>query len=234
MDQLTFKRYEIKYIITTAQAERLKQYMLPYMTTNKYSFSTIRNIYYDTDDYKLIRTSLSKPLYKEKLRLRCYSRITQEDNVFVELKKKFDSVVYKRRLALPDREAVLWLGGDVSLQPASQIGREIAHFVDCYPGLRPAMYLSYDRAAYQGIEDPEFRLTFDRNILARTNRLDLCREPQGEYVIDPDLVVMEIKVAGAFPLWITHFLAKEHIYQSSFSKYGTAYRNMLSTIEKAA
>ena len=121
----TFERYEIKYILTDDQRSRLEHLMSGRMKIDRYGHSTIRNIYYDTDDYRLIRHSLDRPVYKEKLRVRSYGRISEEDDVFVELKKKYDSVVYKRRIALPEHTATEWLSGDGQLRVRSQIGDEI-------------------------------------------------------------------------------------------------------------
>ena len=49
----------------------------------------IYNIYYDTDNSDVIRHSISKPYYKEKLRLRSYYiPNNSNDKVFLELKRK--------------------------------------------------------------------------------------------------------------------------------------------------
>lgn len=84
--QATFKRYEIKYLLTQAQKEEILRAMAPYMKLDKYGRTTIRNIYFDTDSYRLIRRSLEKPAYKEKLRVRSYKTASGEDPFFVELK----------------------------------------------------------------------------------------------------------------------------------------------------
>ena len=223
----TFQRYEIKYLVSTAQKELIKSGLSGYIQTNEFSFSTIRNIYYDTENFHLVRSSLEKPLYKEKLRVRSYRDICPGDPVFVEIKKKYDHIVYKRRLEMPEHDMEDWLMGDARKQPDSQIGKEIAYFCDYYHGLRPAVYLSYDREAYQGVIDPEFRVTFDTNIMARTDHLSLLEAPFGEYVIPKDQCIMEIKVAGAYPLWLSKIITELHLQKTSFSKYGTVYQNMI-------
>ena len=88
--QNIFRRYEIKYILTASQRLDLVSEMKGKMEIDKYGRTTIRNIYFDTDDNRLIRTSLDKPEYKEKLRVRSYSRVSEDDDVFVELKKKYE------------------------------------------------------------------------------------------------------------------------------------------------
>lgn len=227
MAQSTFQRYEIKYLISTEQKEQIKDELRGQIRTNEFSFSTIRNIYYDTENFHLVRSSLEKPLYKEKLRVRSYQNIGQNDPVFVEIKKKYDHVVYKRRLEMPEHDMEEWLMGDARKQPDSQIGREIAYFCDHYLGLRPVVYLSYDREAYQGIADPDFRVTFDTNIMARTDHLTLLEVPFGDHVIPHDQCIMEIKVVGAYPLWLTKIITAHHLQKTSFSKYGTVYQNMI-------
>ena len=60
--QTVFKRYELKYLLTRAQKERILEAMEPYMALDKYGRTTIRNIYFDTDNYRLIRRSIEKVL----------------------------------------------------------------------------------------------------------------------------------------------------------------------------
>lgn len=119
--QNTFKRYELKYLLTDEQKSRIVSLMMPYMALDQYGRTTIRNLYFDTDNFRLIRRSLERPVYKEKLRLRSYRQISPEDPAFVEIKKKYDRVVYKRRVALPQHQAVAWLGGKTEASPKSQI-----------------------------------------------------------------------------------------------------------------
>lgn len=222
----TFERYEIKYILTDDQRSRLEHLMSGRMKIDRYGHSTIRNIYYDTDDYRLIRHSLDRPVYKEKLRVRSYGRISEEDDVFVELKKKYDSVVYKRRIALPEHTATEWLSGDGQLRVRSQIGDEIEYVRRFYPGIKPKVYISYEREAYYPTDGEDLRITLDSNILARDYDLSLLCGVYGSPVIDRDLTILEVKVPGAFPMWLIRFLDKNGIKKTSISKYGSYYRNM--------
>ena len=107
--QTIFKRYEMKYMLTIEQKQRLLDIMAPYMALDQYGRSSIRNIYFDTNTYRLIRNSIEKPIYKEKLRIRSYGRAAEDSTVFVELKKKYNHVVYKRRISLPEAEAMEWV-----------------------------------------------------------------------------------------------------------------------------
>ena len=228
-EQMTFKRYELKYMMTRAQTEALLKAMEGHLQLDQYGHSTIRNIYFDTDSFRLVRRSIEKPLYKEKLRVRSYQRADDESMVFVELKKKFESVVYKRRVMLPHKAAMDALKNDLPLPEDSQIGREIAAFREFYgKTLMPAMLLTYEREAYFPVGGVDFRLTLDENILWRTEDIDLGAPVGGTPVLNRDCVLMEIKTPGGIPLWMTHFLSEHKIYQTSFSKYGAAYQQWLA------
>lgn len=225
--QTIFKRYEMKYLLTRRQKELLVEAMRPYMALDQYGHSTIRNIYYDTDTYRLIRRSLDKPIYKEKLRVRSYARVGTADSVFVELKKKYDSVVYKRRIVLPQQQALDWLDGETEQPCRTQIAEEIGYFLHYYQTLRPVVFLSYEREAFYPLGGGDFRVTFDENIRCRREELSLGAEIWGTPLLKEDQILMEIKTPGGIPLWMTHFLTQQHIARATFSKYGTAYQEMI-------
>lgn len=223
--QAIFKRYEIKFLISKAQAEDLKQVMGAYMRADKHGNSNICNLYFDTPDFLLIRRSIEKPIYKEKLRLRSYGKATADSEVFPELKKKYKGVVYKRRLEMPESKAMACLTGKLSL-PDTQIGKEIAYCFTRYPNLAPRVFLSYEREAFYDKTNGDFRMTLDKNILWRNYDLSLCSGIYGTPILDSDKVLLEVKTSGAIPLWLTGWLAENKIYKTSFSKYGNAYLEM--------
>ena len=146
--QTVFKRYELKYMLPLEQKEKILEAMSPHMELDKYGRSCIRNIYFDTASYRLIRRSIEKPAYKEKLRIRSYSQATSESTVFVELKKKYEKVVYKRRLSLCESDAMAWVCRELACPVDTQISREIDYFIDFYGKLNGAAFLSYEREAY--------------------------------------------------------------------------------------
>ena len=225
--QSVFKRYELKYLLTCDQQQTIIDTMKSHMEPDHYGITQIHNIYYDTDNFRLIRSSLDKPLYKEKMRLRSYSLCSGDDPVFLELKKKYDGIVYKRRLQLPHEHAVAWISGDKSKMPDSQIGREIAWFIDFYKELKPTIFLSYERQAWYSLDGSDFRVTFDRNIQSRTEDLQLSSSCSGTALLPPDAVLMELKTTGGIPLWMTNILTQNKIFKTSFSKYGTAYQKTI-------
>ena len=220
--QFVFKRYELKYLLTREQKDKILKAMMPYMALDKFGRTTIRNIYYDTPCSRLIRKSIEKPAYKEKLRVRSYKKADETDTVFVELKKKHDSIVYKRRLSMEYDIAMNWLFVK-GLQENSQIKQEIDYFLKYYGTLQPAVFLTYDREAYYELNGGDFRVTFDENILYRQDDISLGADVWGTPILGSDQVLMEIKCAGGIPLWMVDILSQEKIYKTSFSKYGTAY-----------
>lgn len=225
--QSVFKRYELKYMLTKAQKAEILKAMEPCMALDQYGRTTIRNIYYDTDNYRLVRRSIERPAYKEKLRLRSYAQASADSPVFVELKKKYRSVVYKRRMALPEEEAMDWVSGEQPCGEKSQIAAEIDYFLKFYGTLRPAVFLSYEREAYYAKDGGDFRVTFDENILCRREELSLEAPIWGTPLLPEGMALMEIKCSGGIPLWMTQALSEAQIYKTSFSKYGKAYQTII-------
>ena len=220
-----FKRYEIKYLITKEQKNIILEAIDPYMALDEYGRTTIRNIYYDTDTFRLIRDSIEKPVYKEKLRVRSYCTADEKSTVFVELKKKYKSVVYKRRVSMTEDQATRWLAKQADPPKRSQITDEIDYFVKYYETLHPAVFLSYEREAYFSKAGDDFRVTFDENILYRRDELSLSVEPYGTEILPEGYSLMEIKTSGGMPLWMVKVLTDNSIFKTSFSKYGNAYRD---------
>lgn len=225
--QTIFKRYELKYMLTLTQKEKVLEAMKPYMKLDKYGRTTIRNLYYDTDTYLLIRRSIEKPAYKEKLRVRSYSKASPDSTVFVELKKKHKHIVYKRRVSLPNNKAIQWLSGEGNTDRKTQIISEINYFLGYYATLHPTVFLSYEREAFYANDGSDFRVTFDDNVLCRQEDLSLESEVYGTPILPQGQVLMEIKCSGGIPLWMAEVLSREKIYKTSFSKYGTAYRTLV-------
>lgn len=228
-----FKRTEMKFLIREDQAMRLREVMAPVMEGDSYGRSTILSLYYDTPDYRLIRRSIEKPDYKEKLRVRSYGVATPKSNVFIELKKKYQKTVYKRRISMKEQDAGQYLSEPANRMSNlyhagrnTQILKEIDYFQQFYRELRPSVLISYEREAFFGKEDSDLRITFDRNILWRTENLSLCAGIYGEALLEKGYVLMEVKTKDAIPLWLVRFLGEEKIYKTSFSKYGTAYQRM--------
>ncbi len=223
-----FKRYEKKFLISRAQYEAMLAGMRDHMDPDAHARYTICNLYYDTDDWRLIRDSLEKPVYKEKLRMRSYGPAGEADPVFIEIKKKYDGVVYKRRIVLPAGAAAAYMAGSPLGDP-TQISREIDWLRGRLP-LKAKVFIAYDREAYagaKGVENPELRITFDTGLRYREDRLDLREADDGKPLLSEDKVLMEIKIPDAAPLWLARLLSENGIRMCTFSKYGTYYKNIV-------
>jgi len=222
-----FQRVEKKYLLPQDTYEELLNRIEPYMQLDKFGRYTICNIYYDTDTFDLIRNSIEGPKYKEKLRLRSYGIPEANDKVYLELKKKYKGTVYKRRISMKLSEAENYLENGVKPIKDSQILHEIDYFIQFYQP-KGKLYLAYDRRAYFGKEDSCIRITFDNNIRSRYNDLDLALGDYGTQTLEQGLYLMEIKVSQALPFWLARTLSELSIFPTSFSKYGTIYKqNMI-------
>lgn len=229
-----FSRYEKKYLIDDSTYRYIIDSISDYMVPDKYSkngeFYNIANIYYDTPDDALIRASIEKPVYKEKLRLRSYGVPELDDKVFLEIKKKYKGLVNKRRTKLKLCEAYdLTMDGiypEIQDYMNPQVLSEIEYFFKMYE-LQPKVYLTYDRRAYFATDDSDFRVTFDTNIKSRRTDVRLEMGNHGDLLIGNDVWLREVKSSMAVPLWFTEILSNAKVYATSFSKYGTEYKKHL-------
>lgn len=221
-----FQRIEKKYRMNPCQYHAFMEGSKSRIHLDGFGLHTINNIYFDTDHYDLIRTSIAKPKYKEKFRVRGYGSVTEDDSVFLEIKKKYQGIVYKRRISLPYHQAKAFWEGKAALPDEDQISREIMYFFQFYKPV-PRLFLAYDRMAYVGNEESELRITIDRNIRSRSEHLDLTEGSAGE-ILDSHNYLMEIKVAQSYPMWLAELLSELNIYPISFSKYGTIYQNAVN------
>lgn len=236
----TFQRREVKFLMTLAQYEALLPIVHEHMNPDKFCVDGreygIYNLYYDTPDNLLIRRSIEKPYYKEKLRLRSYYASAEPgQSVFLEVKKKIGGIVTKRRVSMTVAEAESYI--QTRVKPYyerfidMQVIREMDVFLNSYESVAPRQYISYQRSAFFGKDDPEFRLTFDRDLTERRFDLSLTKGSYGNKIIAEDERLMEIKVPGSIPMWMSQALSEIGIRRHSFSKYGRAY---LSFVREAS
>ena len=220
---VTMKRYELKYVINASQLEYLKEALKGHMEVDQYGLTSIASIYYDTPDYRLIRASIEKPPYKEKIRLRSYGLAEPGGKVFLELKRKTAGIVYKRRVVTTEESVNRFFNYEGNITADGQIAREITYFRDYYDKLVPAILIIYDRVAYYE-PNGDLRLTIDMNPRFRTKDLNLYTSMEGKSLLEPGSAILEIKVQQAMPIWLTSILSKGKIYKSSFSKVGEAHK----------
>ncbi len=230
----TFKRYEDKFLLSHEQFDALTTELSEHMEYDAFCKNGtygILNIYFDSPDHEVIRRSVSKPYFKEKLRLRSYGvPENDEHTVFLELKRKIGGIVNKRRAEMSYSEAMRYLESGEKPKnlkyTAQQVLEEIDYFIACNH-VKPTYFLSYERIAMVGREDKSFRITLDRNILARRENVLLTEGCYGRNLIPPDKWLMEVKFSGAIPFDFTKLLSDLKIYSRSFSKIGTEYKTYL-------
>ena len=219
----TFERREKKFLLTKSQYDGFMSKAQTYLQPCEYFESVIQSVYFDTDSDTLIRRSMEKPLYKEKLRVRKYLGTEKDSLVYIELKKKFKGIGYKRR-TLADWHDILRSGIQDCAYESEQIGKEIRVFDSMYPGLHPRMKIKTTRHSYLDKEDPRIRITFDFNVSYAPEDLDILEFKDGEPLLSPGSAILEIKAPGNLPLRYTEILTSEQIYRRPFSKYATAYK----------
>ena len=229
---VVMKRYELKYLLSAEQTAYLKKSLEGHMMLDQYGRTSIASLYYDTPNYRLIRASVEKPLFKEKIRLRSYGLATQDSPVFLELKRKAYGIVYKRRVQSTIPLVEKFFSGSGDICAGGQINREITYFRDYYGTLVPACLIIYDREAFF---EPggDLRLTIDHCPRYRVEQLNLTSSMDGIPLRPPGDTILEVKVQQAMPLWLTHILDEGRIYKNSFSKYGEAFRQQLLSAREA-
>lgn len=221
-----FRRVEKKYIITNEQYECIKNRFKDMMIQDVHGKSRICNIYFDTDNYELISHSIQKPIYKDKIRLRSYNTPKKEDLVYLEVKRKYEGVVSKRRLQIKLKDVYKYFEKGYLQTGDMQIKSELDYYFKHFK-LKPTMFLSYDREAFYSKEDENFRITFDSNIIARNYDLNLEEGNYGVSLLEKEKYIMEIKTLGAIPLYFVEILSDCNIYPCGFSKYGEAYTQLV-------
>lgn len=223
----TFRRIEKKYVLTKEQYLNLQDRIKDYMIEDEYGPSTVCNIYFDSNNYDLISHSIEKPFFKEKVRLRSYNTPTAESNVFLEIKRKYDGIVGKRRIEMKLDDFNSYMKDNSSLNVENhQVKSELDYYFKKF-NLKPTMYVAYSRVAYYQKDNPDFRLTFDNNVVAREYDLDLMKGNFGSHILEDDKYIMEIKTLNSIPLWLVNYLNELKIVPGSYSKYGTAYENII-------
>lgn len=242
--QSTFARTEKKYLLPAQKFHDLWEGLQAHMRRDVFGETTINSLYLDTPTFYLIRQSIEKPIYKEKFRIRGYGSISSADlSVFLEAKKKFKGIVYKRRVEMSLHEAMDYVECGTRpyslkrLEPdkrfvAEQMMREFEWARTYYKKLQPAMLISCNRSSFVGIDEPDLRITFDTSVLWRDYELRLNTPRDGYYLIDPDCALMEVKCPRAMPLWLASLLDDVDAFPQSFSKYGTAYTSLSKKLKE--
>ena len=220
------QRYEIKYLLNKEQVEFLVEKLRDYMEVDKYGMTSIASLYYDTPNHRLIRESLDGNNFKEKIRLRSYGLNNPGKPVYLELKRKADGIVYKRRVETSVDDVKKFINYENDNLSDGQIAKEIRYFRNYYESLIPSCLIIYDRVAYFQ-KNGDLRLTIDFNPRYRLDNLNLSTSMDGIPLLNDGDAILEIKVQESIPLWLTSILDEGRIYKGSFSKYGEAYKRAI-------
>lgn len=222
-----FERLETKYLLNEEMYLKLMNVINNHLEKDKYFESNIYNIYFDSNDYMLIQNSLEKPIYKEKVRLRSYHKPDIDEDVFLEVKKKYNGIVSKRRVSLKLKDFYEYLrSGVIPKSSSDQRFKEIDYLFNYYR-LEPKLLLAYDRKSYFDKDNINFRITFDSNIRSNENNFHLEDIKEEKPYFEERMYIMETKVLGGYPKWFIDALSTLKIYPASFSKYGSIYTKKL-------
>lgn len=222
MIQKIFKRVEQKYILSEEQYSSLQTILDEKFFPDKFFFSKIYNLYFDNDNFDSIITSIEKPKYKTKVRLRSYGEATKDDYIYLEMKKKYQGTVYKRRINITLKDFEAYQKDNYFPKQNKQIMQEIDYQIK-YQNLKPKIFVAYDRLSYYSKEDDNFRITFDYNLRSRFKNLKLKDSKENKFYFKKNTYIMEVKCLASLPLWFTKELNKLKIYPVSFSKVGNIY-----------
>lgn len=224
--QSVFERYEKKYLITGEQYSAVRALLSGRMQPDHYGKYPVQNLYYDTPAADVIRASIEKPAYKEKMRLRCYGSCDLNSVLFLELKKKCSGIVYKRRIKIHADALLNRTLRSIVASDNAQISKELDFYWKTHL-VAPSIYIAYRRKAWAGVQDEGLRVTFDTDIRFRQENLYFENPGQGQAILPQGLMLMEIKTLGGMPLWLSRALSENGIFPVSFSKYGVSYTNYI-------
>ncbi len=231
MAKHTFERREKKMLIDNTQVNDFVNDILEYMTPDEYNVGgepyMISNIYFDDDGDNVIRHSVSKPQFKEKLRIRSYGVPDKDTKVYIEIKRKLKGIGTKRRAKLPLWQLNEYLEMGKHPDGIKYIDEQVLREIDYYRAtyhVSPKIYISYMRNAYFGKEDKKFRLTLDKEITTRRYDLDLSLGSYGEQLLPEGKTLLEVKFEGAVPLWFARIMSKYSLSFTPYSKYGTEFK----------
>lgn len=216
-----FRRVEEKYILNEKEYKCLLKRINKYLIDDIYPKYTICSIYFDSDNYDSVIKSIEKPPYKEKVRIRSYGVVDNNGYLYLELKKKYNGIVSKRRIKMNLDEFNRFMNNELEIN--NQILKEINYVIN-RDNLKPKIFIAYDRLSYVVKDNPDLRITFDSNLRSRDYDLVLNKSDYGELFFNKDTYIMEVKTLGSIPLWLSKILSELTIYPRSFSKYGEIYK----------
>jgi hypothetical protein len=227
-------RFEMKFVITREQRERLMPRLLPRLRADENAgegaFYPIISLYYDNDARDCYWEKILGEGSRRKLRVRVYGSLdgALPPTCFVEVKHKCEGRGVKRRARMPLEAALAVADGktiDIPLKPVDQKIVEEVHKLVYERGFKRCCCMRYDRQAFAD-RDPEsdLRITFDTGIGYRMENLTPVPDDRDfeRWLLPDGFSVMEIKVTGSVPYWLTRIVGEEGCILQSHSKYCNA------------
>lgn len=229
MAQSYFNRYEFKYIISWRVYTSLRERLAPFCEPDRFCREgmpyDVLSLYYDTKDYRFYFEKVDGVNNRKKLRIRAYGDGGSSDSCYIELKNKIRNNIFKKRVRTTLREAYdffsdpfsgLTMDGRTDEEQA--VARDLDFHVSMYRP-EPKAVISYKRTAYKGRFSPNLRITFDTMIRCRNDDFRIEAGTDGKFLLQPNLVLMEIKGNNHFYLWLSRLLACHEVELFRFSKY---------------
>jgi SPX domain protein involved in polyphosphate accumulation len=234
------KRYELKFLVTGSEKERLIQAASPGLEPDPHGQDAvygISSLYFDTPCLQAYWEKLDGVAIRKKFRLRRYAVLNAATPVwgaaFMEIKHRRNNTVYKERVPVAESglEAILEEPSELARldRHAEQNGLADRSTVEAVmraasrPGFRPTSVVSYRREAWVGRVDNRLRVTFDAYCRACRPEVRYGADIRaGRAIVPPSLFVMEIKFDHAIPTWIREITVSHQLRLQRFSKYATS------------
>lgn len=231
MMSLVFNRFEKKYVLSIDVYHEILDKLLLKMNLDKNNvdeFMKVQSIYFDTDNNDYIRNSISKPYYKEKIRIRGYNFIDSDSELFLEVKRKIDGKVNKRRTNIKLSDIDNLIENNTIEYNNEYMNKQVLNEINYILNrdhLLPKLFVSYERCALVD-NHSDLRITFDKNITGSSNKISFNIKTD-QQLLNSKLMIMEVKTCYGMPRWLLEIIENNDIKKASFSKYGTSYKNEL-------
>jgi len=223
-------RYECKYLVSHRVAAEIRRFMEPFMVPDAFAAGRpgnryrICSLYLDTLDLHLYHQTAYGEKDRFKLRVRSYSDDAASP-VFLEVKRRVNEVILKRRVGLPRDVALELLStgrsdrlGGCSNEQLADLEYFKAHLA--VAAARPFLRVRYVREAYEAVGGDPLRITFDTDIdWLPTCAMDVNLDAAGWIATGVPGEVLEIKFTDRFPAWVGTMIRGFDLNRESVAKY---------------
>jgi hypothetical protein len=247
--RLMHGRFELKFVVDAASKTRFLDAVRDKLGADPHGENAVyrvSSLYFDTPDYDAVIEKLDGESVRRKYRLRYYTvhrrtgaagetKGVSVADAFMEIKHRIRNTVYKQRTRLTDAGAariledarqLQYLSGHVVTGGVDPVLIDEVERVASQRELRAATVITYLREAWLGTIDHRLRVTFDSHCQAYSpRRFGEVHDQTGTPVLDPGLLIMEIKFDHAIPCWIRDVLVSQQLRLQRFSKYASGILN---------